>query len=105
MRRPLGEVLVGPDEYLFHVAVAHEDLRRARLDALLQARAELVAARIRVHPLEDLADGAAHEALRDLRAVLVQVGLHEADLRRLARKTVAALYPELTHHRPDSIRL
>ena len=105
MRRPLGDVLVGPDKHLFHVAVAHEDLRRARLDSLLQARAEFVAARIRIHPFEHPADGAAHEVLRDLRAVLVPVGLHEAQFRLLAQQPEARIDPELAHDRPDLLRI
>jgi hypothetical protein len=52
VRHPLGAVRRGGREHFLDVAVAHEDLGRARLGALLQARAELVAARVRVHAVD-----------------------------------------------------
>src|SRR5262249_42553666 len=77
----------------------------ARHGALLQARAELVAARHRVHALQRLADGAADEVHRGLRAVLVPAGLHDTDLGALALERVAGVDPEVADHRPHLVGL
>src|SRR5579862_967100 len=97
---PFRAVLVAVHQ-LDHVAIAHEDLGRARHHALLEARAVLVAARIRIHSVDPLADGAAEPVLRDLGAVFQPVRLHEAELRRFHRELVARIDPELANDGPD----
>src|SRR5687767_1159606 len=99
-RLPDGAVLVGVRPQLLDLAVAHEDLGRTGLGALLQPGAVLVAPRRRPQVRRHLADRAAHEVLRDLRLVLVPFGLEDAGVGLLAHEAVAGLGPEVAHHRP-----